>query len=110
MSSEVKVLIKGATWTVKKLSLRKFNSLHKDKNCPGLTLPADREIHLNDKLYTPHYIRHELFHAHVAESNTESMTNMTIDDMEELAASIISEHCFDIAKLADEIYSILKNK
>jgi hypothetical protein len=106
--SEVKVLIKGATWTVKKLSLRKFNSLHQDKDCPALTIPIDREIHLNEKLYTPHFIRHELFHAYVAESNTESMRNMTIDDMEELSASIIAEYCFDIAKLADSIFTTFK--
>lgn len=107
MTSEVKVLIKGATWTVKKLSLRKFNSIHKHKECPALTLPQDREIHLNEKLYTPHFIRHELFHAYIAESNTESMTDMTLDDMEELAASITAEYCFDIAKLSDEIFSVL---
>ena len=109
MAIEFTVQIKGANWLIKKLTPRKFKKLH-DVICPALTIPIDREIHLNSELYTPYYIRHELFHAYVAECNTESMTDMTLDDMEELSASLVAEFCFDIAKLADEIFSKFKSK
>lgn len=103
MSTEFTIQIKGANWLIKKLTPRKFKKLH-DDTCPALTIPIKREIHLNSELYNPYYIRHELFHAYIAECNTESMTDLTLDDMEELSASIVAEFCFDIIKLADEIY------
>jgi hypothetical protein len=100
---ETVVQIKGANWTVKKLTTRKFVKLHGDKECPALTVPCDREIHLNGDLHTTKYFRHELLHAFASECNTESMTSMTIDDMEELCASIVGEYAIELVKMADEL-------
>lgn len=104
------IQIKGANWTIRRLTTRKFTKIHDDKKCPALTVPCDREIHLNSNLHTPQFIRHELLHAFVSECNTESMTSLTIDDMEELCASIVAEYAFDIIKVADYIHEyFLKN-
>lgn len=104
------IQIKGASWTIKKFTTRKFVKLHEDKNCPALTIPCDREIHLNNDCHTPKYIRHELLHAFVSECNTESTTSLTTDDMEEICASIVAEYAFDIIKVADEVHTYFLKK
>ena len=108
MSKEFTIQIKGASWRIRQLTPRKFKKEH-DQNWAAVTLPDSKEIHFNGDNFLPCHIRHELLHAFVSESNTESM-NMTPDDMEELCCSLVGEFSIDIIKIADQIISQLKSE
>lgn len=103
------IQIKGATWTVKKLTPRKFNKEHKS-SWAAVTLPDSREIHLNGNSFAPSHVRHELLHAFYSEGNTESTTQLTEDDVEEICASIVGEYAIEIVRLADIVLTFFLKK
>lgn len=98
---EFKIKIKGSDWTIRVLTSKSFEKEH-DGNSGAMTIPEKKRIDLISTELHPTYIRHELFHAFVCESNIES-TNLTTEQMEELAATIVGEFSIQIIDLCDQI-------
>jgi hypothetical protein len=83
------------------LSKTKYHKLH-GFDSGAITLITEKIIDVKNDGFTTEYIRHELLHAFVAESNTESAM-LNSEQIEELCASIVGEYGIEIVRLADFI-------
>jgi len=95
--SSIKIQVKGAEWTVNYLSKIKYHKKH-GFDSQAITLPDVKVIDLSHEFMSTINIQHELLHAFVCESNTES-ANLDANQMEELCASIVGEYAVEIVRL-----------
>lgn len=101
------IKIKGSDWRIRRLTAAKF--IKENGECGAITKPQFKLIEFRkDELYSSH-CRHEIFHAYIAECNTES-TELSAGQMEELAASIVGEFSIEIVAQADKVLTYLLEK
>lgn len=93
--------IKGHEWTFYAEKSRTYNRKH-GSDSHAITYTHEREIYFNIESLAPDYVRHELFHAFVASSSTNS-SNLTKDQMEELCAELYGEHGPEMELLVNKI-------
>ena len=98
-----KINVKGREWEARLLTRRKYEKLH-GADSGAITIMSTKQIDFNKSDLNPEDVRHEVFHAYVKESNTES-ANLTADQMEELCCSLVGEYAIEIIKSADYIIS-----
>jgi len=106
--SDLIIKVKGADWKVRLLPVKKFIKEYDDKT-GAITVPKDKRIDFRKDEIRPSFVRHEIFHAFVSESNIDS-TELTTNQMEELAASIMGENGIEIIQLADNVMAYLMDK
>lgn len=106
------IKIKGASWRIRLLNNTAFKALPVEKTGGYYVAFCDeveRELVFNLVNLSRGVVMHEILHAFVAETNTESTVNITIVDMEEICCSIIQNHFMDMMKICDKIiYSAMK--
>lgn len=93
--------IKGKEWKARCYAPRTYTKMH-GSDSAAITVMSDRELHFNTKYLSLDYIQHELWHAFTYESNTNS-SYLSNDQMEELSATIFSNHGLEIIALSIEI-------
>jgi hypothetical protein len=94
-------IIKGHTWTFYAEKNTTYTRKH-GSDSHAITYTHDREIYFNINSLAPDYVRHEIFHAYVASSSTNS-SNLDKDQMEELCAELYGEHGPEMDFLVDKI-------
>ena len=101
---EMTLDIKGTSWKFEVISDRVFNKKHgkEHHDSRAVTSTPDNVVSFRSSSMYFHNIIHELIHIFVLESHTESM-EQSLDDREELCASIISNNYFLIGSLAEKI-------
>lgn len=82
--------IKGRKWIIEYLTPQQYKRKH-GLDSEGICLLHEKRIHLNKALISPGIVRHELIHALVEESNTES-ADLNANQMEELICAILQYH------------------
>ena len=101
MSKKLTIQVKGKDWNLRLWSnavyIKKFGD-----DSGAVTFPDSKEINFIRGDLSLGVIRHELLHAFVAESNTES-AYLDPDQTEELAASIIEFEWNNIQALSEHI-------
>ena len=97
----LKEKIKGYEWTFHAEKSRTYIRKH-GSDSHAITYTLDREIFFNIDTLAPEYLRHEVFHAYVASSNTNS-SNLDKDQMEELCAELYGDHAPEMDLLVDKI-------
>jgi hypothetical protein len=100
-NKSLKITMKGIEWTVYAHSTASYKRRH-GSDSHAITYTKDREIFFNKDTLAPDYVRHELLHAFVASSSTNS-SSLDVDQMEELCAEIIGEHGVELMLYADQI-------
>src|SRR3954463_3468929 len=93
--------IKGHDWTFFGQSNAAYTRKH-GSDSHAITYPNDREVYFNLSSIAPDYVRHEVFHAYVASSGTNS-AYLTADQVEELSAEIYGEFGPSMDLLVDRI-------
>lgn len=101
----LKISIKGIDWTIFGQSNASYVREHGNDSA-AITYPAHREIYFNFSYVTPGYVKHELMHAYVSSSGTNS-SKLAADQVEELCAEIIEEHYYEIGDISNKILSFL---
>ena len=101
---ELVLNIRGRDWSFWLLNDSTFNKHHNDDggNRPGVTMPADFQVHFRRSDWTVKDIRHELGHVFFAMYDNHS-TDLTADQVEEQMCSIIGDYYADIGYFADRI-------
>ena len=107
MKKHLALKIKDIEWTFRIFTNAAYVRKHGSK-CEAVTLPEDQEVHFNKQYFCPRCVRHELFHVYVSSNNIETLRKFSIDDMEELGASIIGNHLDDIASHCTNIMNFFK--
>jgi len=97
----LKERIKGYEWTFHAEKNATYIRKH-GSDSHAITYTHDREIFFNISTLAPDYIRHEVFHAYVASSSTNS-SNLDKEQMEELCAELYGDHGPEMDKLVDKI-------
>lgn len=97
----LKLKIKGHDWEVFAQTPAAYKRKH-GSDSHAITYTKDKQLYFNISSLAPDYVRHELFHAYIASSSTNS-ANLTADQMEELAAELYGEHGPEMDCLADQI-------
>jgi hypothetical protein len=97
----LKIKIKGIEWSVFAQTTAAYKRKH-GSDSHAITYTKDREIHFNISTLAPDYVRHEVFHAFIASSSTNS-SSLSADQMEELAAELYGEHEPDMHLAVDQI-------
>lgn len=97
----LKEKIKGYEWTFHAEKSRTYTRKH-GSDSHAITYTLDREIFFNIDTLAPEYIRHEVFHAYVASSSTNS-SNLDKDQIEELCAELYGDHGPEMDLLVDKI-------
>jgi hypothetical protein len=93
--------MKGIEWEIFAHSTASYKRKH-GSDSHAITYPKDREIYFNKDTLAPDYVRHEVFHAYIASSSTNS-SSLTMDQMEELAAELFGEHGVEMMLQVDQI-------
>ena len=93
--------IKGKEWAAKFFPEKQYQSLH-GEDSSAITIGVSREIHFIKSDFSVKFCLHELFHAFIFESATES-SSLTRDQSEELCCSLIGEHLEEIGLLSRRI-------
>jgi hypothetical protein len=93
--------IKGYEWTFYAQTNATYIRKH-GSDSHAITYTVDREVYFNLNTLAPEYVRHEIFHAYVASSNTNS-SNLDQDHIEELCAEIYGDHGPEMDSLVDKI-------
>lgn len=105
---EFKINISGNEWTVRGLLPKSFSKQEEvkptDRAC---TYPDKRILLFKMTDFDISLIRHELFHAFFAESDTYA-ANLGPDQVEEVGAVIVEKRYFEIGALSEYIYTELK--
>lgn len=97
----LKEKIKGYEWTFHAQTNTAYIRKH-GSDSHAITYPLDREVYFNLSSMAPEYIRHEIFHAYVASSNTNS-SDLDKDQTEELCAELYGDHAPEMDLLVDKI-------
>jgi hypothetical protein len=97
----IKIKIKGIEWAIYAQTPAAYKRKH-GSDSHAITYPKDREIYFNISTLAPDYVRHEVFHAYISSSSTNS-SSLTADQMEELAAELYGEHEPDMNLAVDQI-------
>jgi hypothetical protein len=100
-SKSLKIKIKGIEWQIFAQTPAAYKRKH-GSDSHAITYTKDREIYFNKETLAPDYVRHELLHAYVASSSTNS-SSLTTDQMEELCAEMVGEHGIEMMLFADQI-------
>lgn len=98
---ELTVNIKGRAWIIRLLAKSVYTK-NFGTDSSAITLLDKKEICVSKLDYLIGHIRHELMHAFVVESNTESAF-LNAAQMEELCCSIVGDYAIEIVALADRI-------
>lgn len=93
--------IKGHEWSFHGQTNAAYVRKH-GSDSSAITYTKDREIYFNLSCMAPDYVRHELLHAYIASSSTNS-SNLDADQVEELCCEIFGEFGPEIDLLADKI-------
>lgn len=99
--SPLKDKIKGHEWTFHGQTNSAYIRKH-GSDSHAITYTKDRDIFFNLSSIAPDYVRHEVLHAYVASSSTNS-SNLTADQIEELCCEIYGEHGPEMDLLVDKI-------
>jgi hypothetical protein len=91
----------GIPWTVKFYRERAYVKEYGNDSA-AITESQFKRIGINLDVVLPSEVRHEIFHAYLAECNIES-ANLTAEQVEEVAASVVGDYALDIIKIADYI-------
>jgi len=97
----IKIKIKGIEWSIFAQTPAAYKRKH-GSDSHAITYPKEREIFFNISTLAPDYVRHEVFHAYIASSSTNS-SSLTTDQMEELSAELYGEHEPDMNLAVDQI-------
>jgi len=101
------VLIKGIKYKVilftEALYEKKFG-----KDCDAAFCGDKRELRFKDSDTSKATIMHETIHAFYDSLLLNSVTDLKIDDQEEIFCELISEHYSDIGRITNEIHKFLK--
>lgn len=97
----IKQIIKGHEWAFYAETNGTYTRKH-GSDSHAITYTHDREIYFNISSLAPDYVRHEVFHAYVASSSTNS-SNLDKDQMEELCAELYGEHGPEMELLVNKI-------
>lgn len=97
----IKIKIKGIEWSIFAQTPAAYKRKH-GSDSHAITYTKDREIFFNLSTLAPNYLRHEVLHAYVASSSTNS-SSLTADQMEELAAELYGDHGPEMDLAVDQI-------
>ena len=97
----IKIKIKGIEWAIFAQTPSAYKRKH-GSDSHAITYTKDREIFFNISTLAPDYVRHEVFHAYIASSSTNS-SSLTADQVEELAAELYGEHGPEMDLAVDQI-------
>jgi hypothetical protein len=97
----IKIKIKGIEWAIFAQTPAAYKRKH-GSDSHAITYTKDREIFFNISTLAPDYVRHEVFHAYIASSSTNS-SSLTADQVEELAAELYGEHGPEMDLAVDQI-------
>lgn len=97
----LKEVIKGHDWTFYAEKNATYRRKH-GTDSHAITYTHDKEVFFNLDSLAPDYVRHEVFHAYVGSSSTNS-SNLDKDQMEELCAELYSEHGPEMDLLVNKI-------
>lgn len=97
----LKIKIKGIEWAIFAQTPAAYKRKH-GSDSHAITYTKDREIFFNISTLAPDYVRHEVFHAYIASSSTNS-SSLTADQVEELAAELYGEHGPEMDLAVDQI-------
>lgn len=93
--------IKGLDWKFYAQSATAYTRKH-GKDSHAITYTKDREVFFNANTLAPEYVRHEIFHAYICSCSINS-SDLSTDQMEEVAAEIYGEHGPEMDLLTDQI-------
>jgi hypothetical protein len=107
----MKVNIKGSDWDIIVLNNTMFNKKFQQENCCAITIMEKRSIVFNKALINTGIIRHELMHAIIGESHTESAMLDPVQ-IEEVCASIVENQWHNINMWTEQIIDqlVIKGK
>jgi hypothetical protein len=98
--------LKGVKWKIYLQTHAAYVRKHgKDSKC--IVYPDDKEMYLDKSELRASLIRHEVFHAFIASTDTENSSKMTADDMEELACTVYGNNSHAIEKVTDAIIDFI---
>lgn len=97
----IKIKIKGIEWAIYAQTQAAYKRKH-GSDSHAITYTKDRDIYFNISTLAPNYVRHEIFHAYIASSSINS-SNLTPDQLEELAAELFGDHGPEMDLAVDQI-------
>lgn len=100
-ANSITLSIKGVDWKFYAQTDASYRRSH-GKDSDAVTYPHDRDCYFNKSRLLPGTVRHELMHVFVASSGTNS-ANLTVEQMEELAAEIFEQHGPEMNVLVDKL-------
>jgi hypothetical protein len=100
-AKSIKLKIKGENWRAFKLNALTYEKKFGDDS-DAITLKQDREIYFKKGHITMGTVRHELLHALVSETNTDS-ANLNEEQKEEICCSIMDFHWHELFYLTEII-------
>jgi len=96
----------GKHWHLRPMLKKKYAKKH-GKDSVAITRTDKRIVYLSPYGRDLETITHELVHCYRYEMCLDSMTEITVDDMEEFWAEFISKFGHEILDLAEELYNKL---
>lgn len=105
----MRTTIRGDRWKVEVVSKRRMKELsHLSTETAGLCNKRKKVISLSEKYFSEELVRHELFHAYAWYLYLEDTNEMSVEDLEEIYATLFENDGMRIAKQAKQIYKALK--
>lgn len=105
----VKAKIKGDTWSFYLVSEEKMKSLREDgADLGGLCLPETKQIYFEKSEFKLEFVKHELIHAYASYLHLGDTNNISLDDLEEIFASMFAADGEKIIRQARRIWKGLK--
>lgn len=103
-------MINGDTWIAKIVSKKEMNKQSGDEDTEALCIAEDKTmLFLKDKL-TINHIRHEVGHAFWSTLCLDSTTQISREDIEEIAVSLFASKGPDIIRTSNIIFKALCSK
>lgn len=100
--------IKGAPWTITKLSTKAYTKKH-GSGSEGMCVRDEKLIDIDTRWFTVATSIHEITHAFVSECYGH-MIDLTADQTEELMCEIFSHHGEEILSYANKVVAHYKGK
>lgn len=105
---EVRIKINGKTWTVAVVSPKEMKKHREDGEAlAGLCVIEDRAIYISNDSITYNTIIHELFHSYWSSLHLEDTSDLSLGDIEEIAASMVADKADEMVRKARSVYKKL---
>lgn len=99
---KIKFKILDKDWTLRVLKKKKYKKKN-GKDSVAITYGYKKCIDVGPKGVRYEIIAHELVHAYMEELCVNSTTNLSIDDLEEIFAELLSKHGHTLLALAGQL-------